>query len=135
MHYTHRVAISNNRLVKMENKKVTFRWRDYSDGSQNKLMTLDTSEFIRRFLLHILTDNFVKIRHYGLLSNRSSKTKLNCCQELLGRRQKEDTQKITNDLENIKDMRKCPYCKTGMMIKKEILHIGPLIRRESIEAA
>lgn len=134
-HYTHRVAISNNRLVKMENKKVTFRWRDYSDGSQNKLMTLNASEFIRRFLLHILPDNFVKIRHYGLLSNRSRKTKLNRCQELLGRRQKEDTQKATYDLENIEDMRKCPCCKNGTMIKKEVLHIGPLIRRESIEAA
>lgn len=136
-HYTHRVAISNNRLVKMEKKKVTFRWRDYSDGSQNKLMTLDSLEFIRRFLLHILPDNFVKIRHYGLLSNRNRKIKLKYCQEILGQNQEEKdyTQRATSDFEKIQDMNRCPCCRIGTMINKEMLYVGPLIRKESIGAA
>ena len=81
--YTHRVAISNHRIVSMENGMVTFRWRDYRDGNKNKLMTVEASEFIRRFLLHILSNNFVKIRYYGFLSNSNRKTKLKRCQELL----------------------------------------------------
>jgi hypothetical protein len=72
--YTHRVAISNDRLVKMQGDQVTFKYRDRNDNDQIKLMTLDASEFIRRFLLHILPDGFVKIRHYGILSTRNRKT-------------------------------------------------------------
>ena len=68
--YTHRIAISNHRIVKFEDDRVSFRWRDYADGNKTKVMTLDADEFIRRFLLHVLPDRFVKIRHYGLLGNR-----------------------------------------------------------------
>ena len=68
--YTHRIAISNHRLVKLENDEVSFRWRDYSDNNKVKIMPLKADEFIRRLLLHVLPDKFVKIRHYSLLGNR-----------------------------------------------------------------
>jgi len=71
-------------MVKVEDGKVTFRWRDYRDGNKNKQMTVEAFEFIRRFLLHILPNNFVKIRHYRLLSNCNRKTKLGRCQKILG---------------------------------------------------
>ncbi len=80
--YTHRVAISNKRIVSIEKDSVTFKWRDYKDDSKKKVMTLSADEFIRRFLIHILPDGFMKIRHYGLLSSRNKSTKLNICKQL-----------------------------------------------------
>lgn len=77
--YTHRVAISNNRLLRLENGQVTFKWRDYRDGSRWKEMTLSADEFIRRFLMHVLPPHFVKIRHYGFLSSRGKQVKLPLC--------------------------------------------------------
>ena len=68
--YTHRVALSNDRLLDIEDGKVRFRWKDYRQGSRQKTMTLDADEFIRRFLLHVLPDRFQRIRYYGLLGNR-----------------------------------------------------------------
>ena len=82
--YTHRVAISNDRIVKMDDGKMTFRYRDYRDGDQVKQISLEAVEFIRRFLLHILPDNFVKIRYYGLFNNRNRKAKIMLCKEILG---------------------------------------------------
>ena len=77
--YTHRVAISNNRILRLENGQVSFKWRDYRDGSRWKVMTLSAEEFIRRFLMHILPTGFMKIRHYGFLSSRGKQKKLNIC--------------------------------------------------------
>ncbi len=65
--YTHRVAISNNRMLSMDNGKVGFRWKDYRDDNRQKLMTLDANEFIRRFLIHVLPDGFHRIRYFGFL--------------------------------------------------------------------
>ena len=81
--YTHRVAISNGRLVTLEEGKVRFRWRDSQDDNQTKEMTLDAVEFIRRFLLHILPAGFVKIRHFGFLSNRIRQAMVKRCRQLL----------------------------------------------------
>ena len=81
--YTHKVAISNDRIIKITDAGVTFKWRDYRDKNNYKKITLDASEFIRRFLLHVLPGGFMKIRHYGLLSNRNRNTKLRECKELL----------------------------------------------------
>ncbi len=67
--YTHRVAISNNRLLSMDDGKVTFRWKDYATATATKTMTLDGDEFIRRFLMHVLPDGFHRIRYYGFLGN------------------------------------------------------------------
>ena len=82
--YTHRVAISNHRLVGMDDRSVSFRWKDYADGHAPKTMTLDGIEFVRRFLQHILPAGFVRIRHFGLLANRCRDDKLTRCRELLG---------------------------------------------------
>ena len=81
--YTHRVAISNGRLLEMHDGQVTFRWRDSANGNQQKLMTLDAIEFMRRFLLHILPPGFVKIRHFGFLANRNRRSALLLSRKLL----------------------------------------------------
>ena len=71
--YTHRVALSNERLVSLENGQVRFRWKDYAHGNKRKVMTLDVEEFIRRFLLHVLPSGFMRIRYFGVLANRCRK--------------------------------------------------------------
>jgi hypothetical protein len=81
--YTHRVAISNSRLVSLESGWVRFRYKDYADQSRSKQMKLLADEFIRRFLLHVLPKGFVRIRHYGLLAGRNAATKLETCRRLL----------------------------------------------------
>lgn len=80
--YTHRVAISNHRILKLEDGNVTFKWRDYKDGSRWKIMTLTAFEFIRRILMHVLPQGFMKIRHFGFLSSRGKQVKLKRCQQL-----------------------------------------------------
>jgi len=81
--YTHRVAISNNRLIDFGEGKVSFRWKDYRHESRQKVMRLDAQEFIRRFLLHVLPGGFQRIRHYGFLANRYRAVKLARCRQLL----------------------------------------------------
>lgn len=81
--YTHRIAISNHRLVNFAEEKVTFSWKDYADGCQKKLMILDAVEFLRRFLLHVLPHGFVRIRHYGLCASSNVNTKLVAARQLL----------------------------------------------------
>jgi hypothetical protein len=82
--YTHRVAISNHRLVSLADGQVTFRWRDSADHNQQKLMTLSLDEFLRRFLLHLLPKGFVRIRHFGFLANRRRSTLRPLCLAALG---------------------------------------------------
>jgi len=81
--YTHRVALSNDRLLALADGRVHFRWRDYADHDRVKIMDLDADEFLRRFLLHVVPDRFVRIRHFGLLANRTRKAKLARCRQLL----------------------------------------------------
>ena len=81
--YTHRVAISNARLVSLDGDQVTFRYKDYADDRRSKQMTLAADEFLRRFLQHVLPSGFVKIRHYGLLANRYRAANLRRCRALL----------------------------------------------------
>jgi hypothetical protein len=126
--YTHRVALSNDRLVKREGDQVTFRWRDSADNNKIKWRTLEAFEFIRRFLLHILPDQFVKIRYYGILSHRSRKGKLLQCERLLGvvmdHEPKEDPKETWEELLTRltgRDPRVCPHCGKGKMIQREIL--------------
>jgi len=83
-HYTHRVAISNHRLVSFDNGNVIFRWKDYRDGSKNKRMTLTADEFLRRFLLHTLPKSFVRIRFFGFMANRRRGALLSLCKNLVG---------------------------------------------------
>jgi hypothetical protein len=82
--YTHRVAISNHRLVACENHRVSVRWRDYAHGGKNKVMTVPAEEFLRRFLIHVLPKGLVRIRHFGLFANRRRAASLQRCRSLLG---------------------------------------------------
>jgi hypothetical protein len=128
--YTHRVAISNNRLLDMENGQVRFQWKDYRDDGKIKTMTLSADEFIRRFLLHVLPNGFQRIRYYGLLSNRHRKEKLAQCRRLLGMSPPAEQ---TNPSPAEKDYRdryeeltcnslhQCPQCQQGRMLVVEIL--------------
>jgi len=81
--YTHRVAISNHRLVSFDGERVTFRWKDYAHGNQQRQMTLTATEFLRRFFLHVLPKGFVRIRHFGFLANRFRAQRLKLCRQLL----------------------------------------------------
>jgi len=90
--YTHRVAISNHRIIDLSDGNVTFRIKDYKDGARNKTMTLDAVEFLRRFLLHVLPKGFVRIRHYGLCASRNVNTKLLAARRLLAPEAACDTQ-------------------------------------------
>jgi hypothetical protein len=82
--YTHRVAISNHRLVSFDGDNVTFRWRDYAHGNLQRTMTITGEEFIRRFLLHVLPKGFVRIRHFGFMANYQRSTSFELCRRLLG---------------------------------------------------
>ena len=115
--YTHRVAISNQRIISMEDGRVTFRYKDYADHDRPKRMTLDVNEFIRRFLLHILPSGFMRLRHYGILANRYSKKKLARCRELLHQpepplRKKESAPELLMRVAGF-DVTLCPICKAG----------------------
>jgi hypothetical protein len=81
--YTHRIALSNSRLVSYDGSEVSFIWRDRADGNRKKILTLRGREFARRFLWHVLPRGFVRIRHYGLLGNRTREKDLQRCRELL----------------------------------------------------
>lgn len=123
--YTHRVAISNKRIVSMEKDTVSFKWRDYKDDSKHKVMTLSSEEFIRRFLIHILPSRFMKIRHYGLLGNRNKTTKLKICKQLthtpllIG--EKATTLQLIQKLTGL-DLSKCPNC--GSDKPKRFMSLG-----------
>jgi len=124
--YTHRIAISNHRIIKLQDDKVYFKWRDYSDSSKEKIMALDALEFIRRFLLHVLPDRFVKIRHYGLFSNRCRRASLQKCRKILGIQQNEFKKTVETWKETLLrltgfDVDKCPYCGKGKMILVETI--------------
>jgi hypothetical protein len=121
--YTHRVAISNNRLRALENGHVSFEWKDYAQHSQRKIMTLDALEFMRRFLLHVLPPGLVRIRQFGFLANRFRTQKLQLCRTLLAVCQPStpaDSHHRTDT--SIEDRPFCPMCKLGRLIVIEFLH-------------
>lgn len=118
--YTHRVAISNERILSMNNDTVTISVRDKKNKNKQKTVTLSGVEFIRRFLMHVLPKGFVKIRHYGLLANRNKKTKLKLCRHLTGSpvyKPKYADLKLCEILSVIKgkDITLCPCCGLGKM--------------------
>jgi hypothetical protein len=143
--YTHRVAISNNRLLRLEDGKVTFSYRDRK-ANIKRPMTLEADEFIRRFLLHILPARFVKIRHYGLLANRHARQNLDLCRSLLvssSTKEPDTSQNLCDDggcqdqsespnelvpqwqrryeqLTSVK-LSRCPVCGEGRMVLRELL--------------
>ena len=112
--YTHRVAISNGRLLDLANGQVRFRWRDSKHNNRIQVMTLDAVEFIRRFLLHVLPSGFVKIRHFGLLANRNRRPALTLCRNYLDARAVQTTAMLT-DRQQRAIRRCCPSCKRGTL--------------------
>ena len=129
--YTHRIAISNHRIIKVENDNVYFRIRDSGDESKKKIMALDVGEFMRRFLLHVLPARFMKIRHYGFLGNKYKKRNIELCREFIGRQaghslkessssdvadnKKESAEELIKRLFDI-DIFQCKNCKKGRMV-------------------
>jgi hypothetical protein len=113
--YTHRIAISNGRLVSIEGRNVTFWWRDSRDGNAQKLLTLDAVEFIRRFLIHVLPQGFVKIRHFGFLANGKLRESLALCRSLIGDAGPDLTARMLNDAQIRAVQRKCPFCDNGTL--------------------
>jgi hypothetical protein len=112
--YTHRVAISNGRLLSLDNGQVRFRWRDSRRGNRSSVMTLDAIEFIRRFLLHVLPSGFVKIRHFGLLANRNRRQALALCRLHLSAAAP-NIDRLLNEQQRSALSRSCPQCKRGTM--------------------
>ena len=107
--YTHRVAISNHRLVAFQNDQVSFRWKDYAHGGKQKIMTVSADEFLRRFLVHVLPKGLVRIRHFGLFANRRRGSMLARCRVLLGADDCATHPEITAQL-------RCPLCSGPMLI-------------------
>lgn len=126
--YTHRIAISNERLVCLQNDQVSFRWKDRSDGDRKKVMTLDALEFLRRFLMHVLPRGMVRIRHYGFLANAARRREIARCRELLGssdpKAKKEEVAETWQEMllrVTGKDVTSCPRCKEGHLTEKGII--------------
>jgi rubredoxin len=114
--YTHRVAISNHRLVSLTDGQVTFRWRDSAHHNEQKLLPLSLNEFLCRFLLHILPKGFVRIRNFGFLANRKRATLLPLCFQLLGSEQPPQAEQHASSKEDCPDLWRCPKCGGPMKV-------------------
>jgi Putative transposase len=124
--YTHRVAISNHRLLSFSNGQVTFRWKDYAHHNKKRKMTVSAHEFLRRFLLHVLPSGFVRIRHFGFLANRRRAHLVALCRNLIGEiHQRPIVQAVAAHGRGI---RACPFC-AGPMIVIERLSAQQVHRR------
>src|SRR6267154_2712155 len=118
--YTHRVAISNHRLVSFTDGKVTFRWRDSAHNNEQKFMTLPLDEFLRRFLLHVLPKGFVRIRNFGFLANRRRATLLPFCFQLLGAAQEPQAKQDVSSTNDSHDLWRCPKCGGPMVVVEKL---------------
>jgi len=128
--YTHGVAISNRRLIALRDGQVSFRYKDYADRQQSKVLTLQTPEFIRRFLLHTLPKGFVRIRYYGFLANRQRNERLEHCRRLLGGEPEPtpaaDNKALLTKASDPQDTcRRCPACQRGKLIIVEVVPSVP----------
>ena len=136
--YTHRVAISNSRLMAMDDDRVRFHYKDYADGNQKKQMTLHAEEFIRRFLLHVLPKRFVRIRHYGLMAGRNVDTRLKRCRALLESAKEPPPPAASPSALKLPspehDPATCPRCR-GPLQRRELGAAGrPLLRLAAVPA-
>jgi hypothetical protein len=118
--YTHRVAISNHRLVSFSDGQVTFRWRDSAHNHQQKLMTLSVDEFLRRFLLHLLPKSFVRIRNFGFLANRQRAELLPRCFQALASVPLPLAESLPSPIKETAPLGSCPKCGGPMMIVERL---------------
>jgi hypothetical protein len=129
--YTHRVAISNRRLISLQDGKVTFQWKDYAKGNRRGKMTLEAVEFIRRFLLHVFPNGFVHIRYYGFMANRLRADKLALATKLIARNTTTDPSHCDagpddaakSDPQGCSEL--CPACKQGRLVVVEAINPDP----------
>jgi len=126
--YTHRVAISNHRLVSFADGQVTFRWRDSAHHNEQKLTSLSHDKFLRRFLLHLLPQGFVRIRHFGFLACRKRATTLPLCFQLLGAREEPPAEKHAPSSEDAPDLYRCPKCGGPMKVIERLTAAEILLR-------
>jgi hypothetical protein len=126
--YTHRVAISNSRLVTLSDGNVTFRWRDSAHGNKKRLMTLGADEFLRRFLLHLLPPGFVRTRNFGFLANRKRATLLPRCFRLLGGLQEDTTTLASPSTDETHSLWNCPVCGETMRVIERFCAAQLLLR-------
>jgi hypothetical protein len=139
--YTHRVAITNNRLLDIENDRVRFQWKDYRHQDRVKTMTLSADEFIHRFLLHVLPAGFQRIRHYGFLGNRRRQEKLAVCRRLLGMPPSIPPPTVEQDYRDCYEdlvgssLRQCPRCQRGEMVRVAILPSSPCASPTAIDSS
>jgi hypothetical protein len=122
--YTHRVAISNHRLVDFTDGKVAFRWKDYAHGNKRRLMTLTAEEFLRRFLLHMLPPGFVRIRHFGIFAHRRRRSLLPLCCQLLAAAPTPDAPSP----DAIRPLWTCPHCGGPMALIERLTPAQTLLR-------
>ena len=127
--YTHRVALSNHRLVDHGEGRVRFLWRDYADHDRVKVMTLEVNEFLRRFLLHVVPRGFMRIRHFGLLANRTRRDTLRRCRDLLGQPPPidagpESVAVLLHRLTGV-DLSRCPVCGEGRLQITTLAQVWP----------
>jgi len=122
--YTHRVAISNHRLIAMQDGQVTFRWKDYAHGGKKRKMTLAAEEFIRRFLLHVLPKGLVRIRHFGWMANRCRGERAALCRALLAA---ESPAPVSAPATDPPRARRCPVC--GGVIEVVEMIVPPELSR------
>ena len=133
--YTHRVAISNHRLVSFADGQVTFRWRDSADYNEQKLLTLSVDEFLRRFLLHLLPEGFVRIRNFGFLANRKRATLLPLCFHLLGSVEEPQAEQHTSSAEDSPGLWPCPKCGGPMKVVERFTAAEIQLRSPPVVAA
>lgn len=137
--YTHRVAIANSRLQSIDNGQVSFTYKDYRKPQRRRTLTLTATEFIRRFMMHVLPNGFVRIRYYGFLANKHRHEQLRKIRELLHAPQPTPPKKEADDEQQIQaalQEQRCPHCKVGMLWPidvaprprlSEVLHLPLLV--------
>jgi hypothetical protein len=129
--YTHRVAISNHRILDVSDGKVSFRWKDYAHGGKQRKMTVTAEEFLRRFMLHVLPRGFVRIRFSGFLANRRRKQLLPLCQQLLAVSPQPRSDTHGNDETKLATTWRCPRCGGTMVLIERLT--AQQIRQRSVD--
>ena len=125
--YTHRVAISNSRLLALRGDDVSFRWKDYRHGAKKRTMTLDAVQFLRRFLLHVLPKGFPRVRHYGFLANRSRKARLDLCRTVLAVPAADPVVVSASTTRGDDEVLRCSACRVGRLRFVALLPLGTSI--------